>query len=273
MFGSTAYAHINDAVRDDKKLGKKAKKLIFVGYQWYSSNCRLFDSRSGKVIVAASVAFAKEGGNFEFSKTVGELVENDVSNNEEEMTAKTVGAAEQESSEDRINSDEEEGARKNNETDEDPTRRKLRDRTQLKKPKRFEYAEVNLAEAEPVNYYKAIDGPEGHEWQKAIKEEIGAHKKYRTWMKEHRPSEKQPITSKWLFKKKTTPGEKTRYKARLVARGFTQKYGVDFIDTYAPVVRYETLRVLLAEAATKDYEIMQFDVKTAFLYGSLKEEI
>jgi len=59
----------------------------------------------------------------------------------------------------------------------------------------------------------------------------------------------------------------------LVARGFIQQQGVDYMETYAPVVRYESIRMLLTMAATENFDIMQFDVKTAFLYGTLKEDI
>jgi len=58
-----------------------------------------------------------------------------------------------------------------------------------------------------------------------------------------------------------------------VARGFSQRYGVDYVDTYAPVVRYDSIRTLLAMSTVEKLEIFQFDVKTAFLYGDLKEEI
>lgn len=70
-----------------------------------------------------------------------------------------------------------------------------------------------------------------------------------------------------------TPGDPDRYKARLVARGFLQRQGVDYIETYAPVVRYKSIRMLLAMAATEKLDMLQFDVKTAFLYGSLQEDI
>lgn len=76
-----------------------------------------------------------------------------------------------------------------------------------------------------------------------------------------------------MFKLKQTPGEEDRYKARLVARGFTQRKGINYEEIYAPVVRADSCRVLLAKAAKEDLEIMQFDIKTAFLYGELQEDI
>ena len=64
-----------------------------------------------------------------------------------------------------------------------------------------------------------------------------------------------------------------RYKARLVAKGFLQREGIDYIETFAPVIRYESVRILLAVTANEDYEIVKSDVKTAFLNGNLQEDI
>ena len=64
-----------------------------------------------------------------------------------------------------------------------------------------------------------------------------------------------------------------RYKARLGARGFQQQEGVNYTETFSPVVSYDSLRVLLALVAQEDLEVVQFDVKIAFLYGNLEEKI
>ena len=88
------------------------------------------------------------------------------------------------------------------------------------------------------------------------------------------PVGRRAIGCKWVFKiKRRADGSIDRYKARLVAKGYSQLYGIDFTETFAPVVRFSSLRAILAIAAAADYEIHQMDVKTAFLNGDLDEDI
>lgn len=83
-----------------------------------------------------------------------------------------------------------------------------------------------------------------------------------------------PLPAKWVYSIKTkTNGEIDRFKARLVIKGYEQKYGLDYTETFSPVVRYDTVRLLLWLAAAENLEIGQFDCKTAFLNGRLEEAI
>src|SRR5947207_4626299 len=89
-----------------------------------------------------------------------------------------------------------------------------------------------------------------------------------------RPASREVGASEWVFKhKKDQFGRITRLKARLVARGFSQVYGIDYLDTYAPVAKLASIRILFAIAAAFDLEIHQMDVITAFLANTLHEEI
>ena len=95
-----------------------------------------------------------------------------------------------------------------------------------------------------------------------------------TWEVVDRPYRCKPIGCKWVFKKTLRPDDTIeKYKMRLVAKGYTQKEGEDYFDTYSPVARLTIIRVLLSLAASHDLLVHQMDVKTAFLNGELEEEI
>lgn len=109
-------------------------------------------------------------------------------------------------------------------------------------------------------------------WIRAMQEEMNSIQQNRTWRLVDRSPDARPIGVKWIFKIKRVNGN-VRYKARLVALGYAQRPGIDFGETYAPVIRVSTVRILLSIAATFDMEMVQFDVSTAFLNGSISEEI
>ena len=125
----------------------------------------------------------------------------------------------------------------------------------------------------PNSIQEALLGPEKHLWRRAVNEELDSIKENGTWVLVEKPNNQKPIQSKWVFSIKTDVGGKPRYKARLVAKGYSQKPGIDFEETFSPVIRRETLRLLFAIAAQYDMDITHMDVKTAFLNGLLSETI
>jgi uncharacterized membrane-anchored protein YhcB (DUF1043 family) len=133
---------------------------------------------------------------------------------------------------------------------------------------------VLLAEKqEPQTYAEAINDADQQKWKKAMKQEIDSLKTNQTWTLMTPPKGRKIIKNKWVYKIKRDRDGNEIYKARLVAKGFTQKEGIDYQQTYAPVVKYETVRIMLAIAANKNLLLIQFDVKTAFLYGTITEEL
>jgi hypothetical protein len=131
-----------------------------------------------------------------------------------------------------------------------------------------------MATSDPVTVEEALARQDKKQWKKAMEEEIASLKKNNTWILTKLPDGRKTVKNKWVFKtKRHSDGSLDKYKARLVAKGYSQRKGIDFTETFAPVVRYDSIRAVLAVAAHLNLEITQFDVKTAFLHGDLKEEI
>ena len=129
----------------------------------------------------------------------------------------------------------------------------------------------------PLTFTQATSGVDASFWKPGIDAERGAHKRNGTWYLVPPSEATNVLTSKWVFNVKDLPGSNGGFtqkaKARLVARGFQQVHGVDYNETYAPVVKLTSIRVLLAIVAHMDLELHQMDVVTAFLNGDIEEDI
>jgi len=128
--------------------------------------------------------------------------------------------------------------------------------------------------ADPNSFYEAISGNERENWVNAIQEELAELIDRGTFsLLEHHPS-MHIITSKWVFKKKLDAnGEVERYKAQLCARGFTQRYLVDYFETTSPVAAHTTTRLFLFTAVQEGLHLIKYDVKNAYLNSSVDEDI
>ncbi|KMQ84933.1 retrovirus-related pol polyprotein from transposon tnt 1-94 [Lasius niger] len=105
-------------------------------------------------------------------------------------------------------------------------------------------------------------------WKKAMDEKMEAHGKNKTWTLTTCPPGSRILSNKWAFKIKTkADGTTDRYKPRIVTKGYQQRRGVNFHETFSPVAKYNTIRAVLAMAAAEKLKLRQFDVKTAFLNG------
>jgi histone deacetylase 1/2 len=128
-----------------------------------------------------------------------------------------------------------------------------------------------LAVAEPGNLADALATPE---WRSAMNDEHAALLKNATWRLVPPPIGHNIIGCKWIYKIKQKPdGTVDRYKARLVAQGFSQRFGVDYADTFSPVVKPTTVRIILALAVSRNWSLRQVDIQNAFLHGELHEEV
>ncbi|KAA0048580.1 putative mitochondrial protein [Cucumis melo var. makuwa] len=124
---------------------------------------------------------------------------------------------------------------------------------------------------EPTSYQEASTDPL---WQKAMNDELQALEKTHTWDYVDLPPGKRPIGYKWIYKIKTHfDGTIERYKTRLIPKGYSQEYGIDYEETFALVARMTSVRSLLAVAAAKQWPLLQMDVKNVFLNGTLSEEV
>ncbi|GJT16659.1 retrotransposon protein, putative, ty1-copia subclass [Tanacetum coccineum] len=127
---------------------------------------------------------------------------------------------------------------------------------------------------EPANYKAAMLDPESNKWLDAMNAKMQSMKDNQVWRLVDLPPDCKTVGSKWLFKKKTDmDGNVHTYNACLIAKGFTQLYGVDYEETFSPVADIRAIRILIAISPFYDYEIWQMDVKTVFLNGYLDEDI
>ncbi|CAI7799586.1 unnamed protein product [Closterium sp. NIES-54] len=125
----------------------------------------------------------------------------------------------------------------------------------------------------PRLYAEAIEGPYSSQWQSAMDAEKASWKSTRTYVDEVPPPGANIVSGMWILRVKRPPGSPPVFKARYVARGFSQRQGVDYFQTFSPTPKMTTLRVLLHVAAQRDYELHSLDFSTAFVQGSLHEEI
>jgi len=145
-------------------------------------------------------------------------------------------------------------------------------------PETIMYAFLALQDGIPVptTYKEAINGPESKHWKKAMDAEVAKIRAAGTIDLQHISKDEcdNIVECRWVFKKKLDlNGNVKEYKARLVAKGFTQKYGIDFFETFAPVAKLKSVRLLTQIAASQKLVLFQDDAPSAFLNGELKERI
>jgi hypothetical protein len=135
-------------------------------------------------------------------------------------------------------------------------------------------AQVADISIDPLNYKQAIKRPDGHKWQQAVEKELDSMEKNKVWKLVDLPANASVIKCRWVFKTKLDESNKpVRFKARLVAKGFSQTHGINYDETYAPVAKYKSLKLLMALVNQLDLEFKQIDFETAFLNAPLDYKI
>lgn len=310
-FGCDAFAWIPNERR--KKLDEKARKLKFIGFDDHSKGYRLIDPDSKKVTVARDVRFLESNrtndnvivelkSNESHEITIqeenddidenAELEEAEVFNNEvpelpgDELQNEEAVSDDESSyyhSDTSVYETDHQDSDDEDYRDEtvtelnsgDPVRRTNRGNAgTTTKFNDYLCNVTNEHQKEPTNYKEAVQCSKNDEWKRAMKDEMNSIAKNGTWTLVDLPKNRKAIGSKWVYKiKRDVNGQISRYKARLVAQGFNQKFGTDYDQVFAPVVRQTTFRTLLSVAAKRNYVVKHYDIKTAFLNGELQEEV
>ncbi|XP_071739055.1 uncharacterized protein [Rutidosis leptorrhynchoides] len=135
----------------------------------------------------------------------------------------------------------------------------------------YVFASVLNKSIEPKNYQQVVTDPN---WVTAMNDEMEALYRNNTWILTDLPGGRNPIGCRWIYKiKYKSSGEIERYKVRLVAKGYSQREGIDYEETYSPVAKMVTVRCLLTVAIQNNWNLYQLDVNNAFLYGDLSEDV
>lgn len=276
IFGSKAFTLVPKEKR--KKFDDKAEVGILIGYHGDTAGYRILNPATNKVWISRAVKIIEnnqKGQESSFETKKREVTQIQSIKTKLPVTPSTQHV-ELEESEDQ----ESEGAT-DNENDEEfqmspqvPQKRVSQHSIKGVPPLRLIY-KVKTDYIKEKDWKEMMQmTPREKLWHAAAEEENESLNNHQVWKLTDFPPGRKAITYKWIFKGKTdSEGNVHTYKARLVARGFSQRYGEDYDETFAPVVRHETIRVLLVIAAQRRLHVRHLDVKSAYLNGELNEEI
>ena len=259
IFGCAAYAHV--AKDKQRKLDPKARKCIFLGYGNETKGYRLYNPRRERVFYSRDVVFNEQ--------THGIEEENQCA--PEQRHVVTIQSP-----------DNGEPVHEGGEISSQPATTEAQDQDLRRskterRPPDFYGVRVNITSEtlnEPTSIAEALSSPDKAKWEDAMKKEMQSLHANDVWDLVKLPANRKVVGSKWVYKQNIGPdGSVERYKARLVAQGFSQKYGLDYDETFSPVVRIESLQTLISLAVQNGMKLHQMDVTTAFLNGELEDEV
>ena len=296
VFGCQAYILTPKEKR--LKWDPKARAGLFLGYEEVSKAYRVYDIEAGQVMISRDVNFDEsafglsmlisdddvDGLDFEsielddedprprYFKQTGKRKAQPTHEDED---ASMPRAVRQRPGLEEASAPDNRSSRRSNEGEE----KKSEEQHDIPTSPSFWHASANAVEAamdlsEPSTFQEAVNGPDQVHWRKAIGAELDSMKLRGVFRAAKLPNGQSAIGTKWVFKiKRKADGSIEKYKTRLVAKGFRQKYGIDYTETFSPVVIYVTLRMVIAIAKHFGWPLDQLDVVTAFLYGVMKEKV
>jgi hypothetical protein len=145
---------------------------------------------------------------------------------------------------------------------------------QVQLPERYKDYSLMSSISNVIELMSFNEANEHNEWRNAMEEEYESIMKHNTWELTALPKHKNLIGCKWIDKPKfKSDGDIDKYKARLVAKGYSQTKGIDYVETFSPVAKLNTIRLLISLATKYHWKLHKLDVKSAFLNGELKEEV
>ena len=269
VFGCEALAHVPKDERG--KLDSKARRCILVGYGEETKGYRLYDPQEKKICFSRDVSFNENECGFEREVTQAggdqyvqlDLQGEDDSSPEPMITHQFPVLPPQE----QPNVPQQQPSVPQEQPN---VRRSGRERHFPN----YYGDSIYLSETKPSTVEEVLSSPEKDCWLEAMEKEMSSVQENDVWELVDLPEGRKPVGSKWVFKAKTNAdGHIERYKARLVAQGFSQKFGSDYDETFSPVVRLESVRTLIAMSVQQGLQLHQVDVTTAFLNGKLEDEV
>ena len=269
VFGCSAYAHVPKVERS--KLDLKARKCVLLGYGTSQKGYRLYDVEHMKIVHSRDVVFDETSTPGLQRESTIKYVELEI--NEEPTVEYTVTS----DSPDNVPEETAETEQLSEEIPLSPCIAIPRRSTRHKQiPERYGHrVTVTLTEEkDPTSVAEAKSASDNLEWEEAMRAKMESLHSNEVWDLVMPPPNRKIVGSKWIFKRKVdADGTIERYKARLVAQGCTQLVGLDYEETFSPVVRFESIRFLLAMGTQNQLKLHQMDVSTAFLHGELTEEV
>lgn len=300
VFGCNAMVHVPKVKR--KKWDVRSNQLIFTGYCETSKGYRFIHPTTKKLTKTRDVVFMEDS-------FIGNVSRNDfdkdnsvsdsqvvISFDESQVQVEATSANETTNESDNENSsDDPNFFNENSSFDPNSSNSSIASEDELNRtivetvvvPRRTERVSKQRVFPDCVSYFvhgmepddpltvdEAMNRYDSELWKKAMDEEFAAHKENKTWELCDLPPNRKPLGCKWVFKtKKDADGNIVRHKARLVIQGFLQRKGIDYEETFSPVIRYSSIRFILALAVKFNLELQQMDAVTAFIQGDVDEEI